>query len=101
MVLTPWAIDKRHLKAGEKIGTASIDTGTVRISLWVQNRDGIDEKQCREAMDIANLIIQIPAMIQHLKWCNDAMMEQDKIPYFSIDMTSQQLSDKLNRLIQK
>lgn len=99
MVLTPWAISKEHLKAGEKIGTVSIDTGTVRISVWVQNRNGIDKEQCKEAMDTANLISQIPAMIQHLKWCNDAMMEQDKTPYYSIDMTSKQLSDKLNYLI--
>jgi len=99
MVLTPWAIDKEHLKQGEKIGTVSIDTGTVRISVWVQNRDGIDEQQCKEAMDTAHLVSQIPAMIQHLKWCNDAMMEQNITFYESIDMSSKELSDKLNYLI--
>lgn len=99
MVLTPWAIDKTHLKVGEKIGTASIDTGTVRISVWVQNRKGIDKQQCKEAMDTANLISSIPAMIQHLKWCNDAMMEQNITFYKSIDMSSEELSDKLNYLI--
>lgn len=77
MVLTPWAIDKTHLKAGEKIGTVSIDTGTVRISVWVQNRDGIDKEQCKEAVNTAHLISQIPAMIQYLRRCKDAVVEQE------------------------
>lgn len=67
MVLTPWAIDKEHLKPGEKIGTVSIDTGTVKITVWVQSRDGINKQQCEEALGTAHLISQIPAMIQHLK----------------------------------
>lgn len=100
MVLTPWAIDKTHLKVGEKIGTASIDTGTVRISVWVQNRKGIDKQQCKEAMDTANLISQIPAMIQHLRWCKDAMMEQSSNYYMSVGMDSKELSNRLNSLFQ-
>lgn len=99
MVLTPWAIDKQYLNIGEKIGTVSIDTGTARVSVWVQNINGIDAQQCKEAVDTAQLISQIPAMIQHLRWCNDAMMEQNTTFYESIEISSKELSDKLNLLI--
>lgn len=61
----------------KKIGTVGIDTGTVRISVWVQNRDGIDKEQCKEAVDTAHLISQIPAMIQYLRRCKDAVVEQE------------------------
>lgn len=99
MVLTPWAIDKQYLNIGEKIGTVSIDTGTVRVSVWVQNINGIDAQQCKEAVDTAQLISQIPAMIQHLRWCNDAIMEQNLTYYETIRMSSKELSDKLNYLV--